>query len=200
MPTEFKNEMVLDFSQDPNRTKQAEALAQVQSQLGREYDLIIGGEPIKSNKTFKSINPSRKSEVVGIFQSATQEQAVQAIEAASRAFEKWKRVPARERAEVLFQTADLLRTRRFESNAWMVLETGKTWIEADADTAEAIDFCEFYAREALRYAGPQPITHLAGEDNDLRYIPLGAGAVIPAVQMVYVLWYCRRMDARGAPE
>jgi 1-pyrroline-5-carboxylate dehydrogenase len=179
MPAEFKNETVLDFSQGSNRTKQAEALAQVQSQLGREYDLIIDGEPIKSNKTFKSINPSRKSEVVGIFQSATQEQAVQAIEAASRAFEKWKRVPARERAEVLFQTADLLRTRRFESNAWMVLETGKTWIEADADTAEAIDFCEFYAREALRYAGPQPITHLAGEDNDLRYIPLGAGAVIP---------------------
>ena len=80
---------------------------------------------------------------------------------------------------MLFRAAALLRARRFENNAWMILETGKTWVEADADTAEAIDFCEFYGREALRYAGPQPLTKLEGEDNELRYIPLGVGAVIP---------------------
>jgi 1-pyrroline-5-carboxylate dehydrogenase len=179
MQAEFKNETVLDFNQDINRKRQAEALELVQSRLGREYDLIISGKHIKSDKTFKSINPSRKSEVIGIFQSATREQAVQAVESALLAFEKWKRLPARERAGFLFRAADLLRARRFESNAWMIFETGKTWVEADADTAEAIDFCEFYAREALRYAGPQPITRLAGEDNELQYIPLGAGAVIP---------------------
>jgi 1-pyrroline-5-carboxylate dehydrogenase len=179
MPAEFKNELVLDFSQESNRRKQSEALTLIQSRLGREHDLIIGSEHLKSGKTFKSINPSRKSEVVGIFQSATPEQAVHAIDVASRAFEKWKKTPARERADILFRTAALLRERRFENNAWMILEAGKTWVEADADTAEAIDFCEFYGREALRYAEPQPLIPLKGEDNELRYIPLGVGAVIP---------------------
>jgi 1-pyrroline-5-carboxylate dehydrogenase len=179
MPAEFKNELVLDFSQELNRKKQAEALALVQSQLGREYDLIIGAERLKSDTTFKSINPSKKSDLVGIFQSATREQAIHAIHVAAKTYEKWKTVSAQERADVLFRTADLLRARRFENNAWMIFEAGKTWVEADADTAEAIDFCEFYGREALRYAGPQPITPLKGEDNELRYIPLGVGAVIP---------------------
>jgi 1-pyrroline-5-carboxylate dehydrogenase len=179
MPSEFKNEAVLDFSQELNRSKQLEALALVQSQLGREYDLAIDGKPFKSGKTFRSINPSKKSEVVGIFQNAALDQTIYAIDAAERAFEKWKRVPAQERANVLFRAAALLRARRFENNAWMIVEAGKTWVEADADTAEAIDFCEFYGREALRYDGPQPLTRLDGEDNELRYIPLGAGAVIP---------------------
>jgi 1-pyrroline-5-carboxylate dehydrogenase len=179
MPSEFKNELVLDFSQESNRRRQLEALALVQSQLGREYDLMIGGERLRSNKTFRSINPSQKSEVVGVFQSATPDQAIHAIDVAERAFETWKRVPAQKRADVLFRTAAILRAQRFENNAWMIVEAGKTWVEADADTAEAIDFCEFYGREALRYDEPQPLTRLAGEDNDLRYIPLGVGAVIP---------------------
>lgn len=179
MLPEFKNEPVLDFSQSVNLERQAEALALVQSRLGREYDLIIGTERLRSGKQFASINPSRKSEVVGLFQSATREQTVHAIEVAARKFEEWRKVPARERADVLFRAASLLRARRFESNAWMIVETGKTWAEADADTAEAIDFCEFYGREALRYAGPQQLTKLPTEENELRYIPLGVGAVIP---------------------
>jgi 1-pyrroline-5-carboxylate dehydrogenase len=179
MISKFRNEPMLDFGQKSNRDKQAHALSMVQSRLGREYDLIIGEERLKSGKTFRSINPSNQSEVVGIFQAATRKQTLQAVEVASQAFEQWKRVPAEKRAEVLFRAAALLRAKRFENNAWMMFETGKTWPEADADTAEAIDFCEFYGREALRYAGPQPLTKLAAEDNELRYIPLGAGAVIP---------------------
>jgi 1-pyrroline-5-carboxylate dehydrogenase len=179
MITEFKNEPMLDFSQKSNRDQQTHALSIVQSQLGREYDLIIGTERLKAGKTFRSINPSNKSEGIGIFQAATKEQTLRAVEAASEAFEHWKRVPAEKRADVLFRAAALLRARRFENNAWMIFETGKTWPEADADTAEAIDFCEFYGREALRYAGPQPLTKIAAEENELRYIPLGVGAVIP---------------------
>jgi 1-pyrroline-5-carboxylate dehydrogenase len=179
MPTEFKNEPVLDFNQEANRKQQAEALALVQSQLGREYDLILGNECAKSGKTFKSINPGKKSEIIGIFQSATAAQTLQSVEVASRTFEQWEKVSVEDRAGVLFRAAALLRARRFENNAWMILETGKTWLEADADTAEAIDFCEFYGREALRYAGPQPLTKIKAEDNELRYIPLGVGAVIP---------------------
>ncbi len=179
MLTEFKNEPVLDFSNETNRRKQSEAIEQVTGRLGRTYDLIIGNERLKSPATFTSINPGRKSQVIGTFQSATAEQAGHAIETAARAFESWKRIPAQERAGVLFRAANLLRQRRFECNAWMILEAGKTWPEADADTAEAIDFCEFYGREALRYASPQPLTRIPGEDNELLYLPLGAGAVIP---------------------
>ena len=179
MLSEFKNEPVLDFRQESNRKRQSNALSLVQSQLGREYDLIIGAERLKAGKTFQSINPSKKSEIVGLFQSATTEQTLQAIDVAWRTFEKWKTVPAQEKADVLFRAAALLREKRFENNAWMIFETGKTWVEADADTAEAIDFCEFYGREALRYAVPQPLTKLKSEDNELRYIPLGVGAVIP---------------------
>ncbi len=179
MLTEFKNEAVLDFSRDENRRKQLEALRMVESRLGREYDLVIGKDRLRSPRTFRSINPGRKSQVIGVFQSATAEQAIRAIETAVDTFESWKRVPPSERSTVLIRAASLLRKRRFECNAWMILEVGKSWVEADADTAEAIDFCEFYGREALRYAGPQSLTRIPGEDNDLQYIPLGVGAVIP---------------------
>lgn len=179
MNSEFKNESVLDFNQAANRSNQLKALELVRSQLGRQYDLVIGGKRFISSRTFRSINPSKKSEIIGIFQNADPEQASQAVDAATHAFETWKRFSAQHRADILFRVADRLRSRRFEMNAWMILEVGKTWVEADADTAEAIDFCEFYAREALRYAESQPLISLAGETNELRYIPLGAGAVIP---------------------
>ena len=107
------------------------------------------------------------------------EQANQAVEAAATAFESWKRVPAEERAGYLFAAADLLRERRFYFNAWMIYEVGKSWPEADGDTAEAIDFLEFYAHEMIRLAGEQPLVRIEGEDNELVYIPLGVGAVIP---------------------
>jgi 1-pyrroline-5-carboxylate dehydrogenase len=176
---DFKNEPVLDFTQASNRNAQRKALEKIRSLLGREYDLVVGGERLKSPETFTSINPARRSEVIGIFQSGTPEQANRAVEAANEAFHSWKRVSAEERANILFRSADLLRKKRFENNSWMILEVGKSWAEADADTAEAIDFCEFYGREALRYAGPQPLTRVPGEKNELKYIPLGAGAVIP---------------------
>ena len=179
MPAEFKNEPLMDFNDESNRKEQLDALALVQSQLGREQDLIIGTERLKSSGKFKSYNPSKKSEIIGTFQSADPEQAMHAIDTAAASFETWKRTPVQERANVLFRAAARLRARRFEGNAWMILEAGKTWVEADADTAEAIDFCEFYGREALRYAERQQLTRIESEDNDLRYIPLGVGAVIP---------------------
>ena len=179
MLPEFKNEPVLDFAQESTHRKQRDALELVQSQLGREYDLIIGDQHLKVSTKFTSINPSKRSEVIGVFQEGMPEHAARAVEAAYETYQTWKRASAQERAEILFRAANLLRKRRFECNAWMILEVGKSWAEADADTAETIDFCEFYGREALRYAGPQPLVRIPGEDNELRYIPLGVGAVIP---------------------
>ncbi|MBI4463511.1 MAG: L-glutamate gamma-semialdehyde dehydrogenase, partial [Acidobacteria bacterium] len=176
---EFCNESFTNFADPVNRQKMQEALDQVRAQLGREYDLVIGGERIQAGEKFCSYNPSRKGEVVGVFQRGTPELAERAVQAAAKQFESWKRVPAEERADYLLRVASILRRRKFELAAWMVFEVGKSWVEADADVAEAIDFCEFYAREMLRLAQPQPLTPVPGEINELRYIPLGVGAVIP---------------------
>jgi len=177
--TPFINEALLDFSQEAQQQAQAAALVQVKSELGRSYPLIIGGKHISNTKEFASLNPGQPDQIIGYFSSASVQQVDEAIQSATETFESWKRVPVEERAGYLFAAADLLRQRRYLMNAWMIYEVGKSWVEADADTAEAIDFLEFYAREALRLAAEQPITHIPGEENVLTYIPLGVGAVIP---------------------
>lgn len=179
MPTEFRNEPFTDFSKEENAQAMRTALAKVKSELGREYPLVIGGERIKTDGKLESINPANRKEVVGRFQKATKELATQAVEAAFAAFQTWKKRSGEERANLLFRVAEILRERKHELSAWMIYEVGKTWAEADGDTAEAIDFCEFYAREMLRYAAPHPLTNNPGEENRLEYIPLGVGAVIP---------------------
>jgi 1-pyrroline-5-carboxylate dehydrogenase len=176
---EFRNEPYTDFSKPENRKAMEQALEKVKGELGREYPILIGGEEIRLDEKMQSVNPSHPEQIVGVFQKGTPELAHRAVEAAHRAFDTWKRVPAEQRAECLFRTADILRKRRFEMNAWLVYEVGKTWPEADGDVAEAIDFCEFYGREMLRLAGPQPVVPMPGEKNYLVYIPLGVGAVIP---------------------
>src|SRR3989441_3420045 len=177
--TPFKNEPLIDFSKPENRQAQMEALEQVKRELGQTYPLIIGGVKITNKATFASRNPSQPDQVIGYFSSATVEQVDAAVQSAAAAFETWKHVPAEERAGYLFAAADLLKKRRFYFNAWMIYEVGKSWPEADGDTAEAIDFLEFYAREMIRLAGEQPLVRIEGEDNELVYIPLGVGAVIP---------------------
>ncbi|HYK84772.1 MAG TPA: L-glutamate gamma-semialdehyde dehydrogenase [Ktedonobacteraceae bacterium] len=177
--TPFVNQPFTDFSKEENRQAQLRALEQVKSELGRTYPLIIGGKKIMGEATFASVNPSKPDEVIGHFSSATVAQANEAVEAAARAFESWKRVPAEERAGYLFAAADLMKERRLYFNAWMIYEVGKSWAEADGDTAEAIDFMEYYAREMMRLADEQPIVRIEGEDNKLVYVPLGVGAVIP---------------------
>ena len=178
---EFENEKLTDFSDPEERGKMEEALAQVRAELGRLYPLVLGGRRLKPKARWESRNPSRPEEVVGVFPKATRRHARQAIQAAESAFTGWKRVPAEQRAQWLLRVAGIMRRRKFELSAWMVFEVGKTWPEADADTAEAIDFCDFYGREALRLLLPDfgRVTPLPGERNELRYIPLGVGVIIP---------------------
>src|SRR6202163_4303767 len=177
--SEFVNEPFLDFSRPENRKRMEDALAKVAGEFGREYPMYIGGKKVVTTEKKASTNPSHPSQVIGVFQSASTEQANQAVEAASKAFESWKRVPAEQRVQCLFRAAQILRDRKYEMNALIVYEAGKTWPEADADTAETIDFLEFYGREMLRLAGPQKVVPMKGEKNYLVYIPLGVGVVIP---------------------
>ena len=176
---EFTNEPFIDFSNAENRKKMEEALKKVASEFGHEYPMWIGGKKVVTERKRKSTNPSRPSQVVGVFQDASKEQAVEAIESASKFFDVWKRVPVQERVKCLFKAAQIVRERKFELEALVCYEVGKTWVEADADIAETIDFCEFYGREMLRLGEPQKLTPMRGERNYLVYIPLGVGAIIP---------------------
>jgi 1-pyrroline-5-carboxylate dehydrogenase len=178
--TEFKNEPLSQFKSNREHARRMkDAIAIVEKGLGKEYPLVINGERIKTAETFRSMNPARPEQVIGIFSKGTAQNVEQAIGSADRAFATWSRTPTEKRVELLVRTAHLIRERKFEFDAWLVYEVGKTWPEADADVSEAIDFCEFYAREMVRLGKPQPLLPAAGEKNYLRYIPLGVGAVIP---------------------
>lgn len=178
---EFRNEPFTDFSTPENAEAMRAAIEKVRGELGREYPITIDGEKIALESKFNSINPADRSQVVGVFSEGDTDTDLveQAIAAASNAFKTWRNVPAAERADYLFKIADIMRERKHELSAWMVFEVSKAWAEADGDTAEAIDFCEFYGREMLRWSGELPVTPNPGEVNRFEYIPLGVGAVIP---------------------
>ena len=179
---EFRNEPFTDFSVPENAAAMEKAIEQVRSELGREYKNYVNGEWITLDSKFQSYNPADKGQVVGVFPEVDDDAdniVGSAISAAQKAFRTWKTTPAAERAEYLFKAAAIIRERKHYFSAWMVFETSKTWAEADGDTAEAIDFLEFYGREMIRWSQPQPVTKIDGEDNALEYIPLGVGAIIP---------------------
>jgi 1-pyrroline-5-carboxylate dehydrogenase len=175
----FVNEPLTDFNKEENARKMRSAIEKVRGQLGREYDLVIGGKRVKTQDKIKSINPAEPSQVVGLHQKAGKEHVEPAITAALRAFDSWSRTSVEERASLVFHVGDLMRERKFELCSWLVFEVSKNWAEADADIAETIDFCEFYSREALRLAKMDAPVQLPGERDHLFYIPLGVGAVIP---------------------
>jgi 1-pyrroline-5-carboxylate dehydrogenase len=148
--TEFQNEPLTDFSIQANRDAFQKAIDLVRSQLGQQYPLRIGANDVWSGETFESINPSRPAEVIGTFAKGRKEDAERAIAAASDAYAIWRHVDPVERAGYMLTAASEMRRRKHEFSAWMVFEIGKSWAEADADTAEAIDFLEYYARQMIR--------------------------------------------------
>jgi 1-pyrroline-5-carboxylate dehydrogenase len=175
----FVNEPLTDFNKEENARKMRSAIEKVRGQLGREYDLVIGGKRVKTPDKIKSLNPAKPSQVIGLHQKAGKEHVEPAMQAALRSFDRWSRTSVEERASLVFRVGDLMRERKFELCAWLVFEVSKNWAEADADIAETIDFCEFYSREALRLAKVDAPVQLPGERDHLFYIPLGVGAVIP---------------------
>ncbi len=176
---EFRNEPFTDFSVPANQEAMKAAIARVKGQFGRTYPLVIGGERIETGDWIISTNPGAPDQVIGKFAKATRDHAEQAMKAALTAFESWKKVSAEQRAELIFRAANIMRERKHELAAWMILEVGKNWAEADGDVAEAIDFCEYYGREMLKLSRPPALIPYPGEDNRLAYIPLGVGVVIP---------------------
>jgi 1-pyrroline-5-carboxylate dehydrogenase len=175
----FQNEATVDFSTPENRRAMEQALADVRAQLGREYDILIGGEHFKTGDLLKSLNPSRPAEVVGVHHRATTDLANRAIETAHTYFPTWRATKPADRIAMLERTGAIIRRRKLEFDAWLVYEAGKTWPEAEADVSEAIDFCEYYARQMKRLAHPDPVVQLPGEKDEMVYLPLGVGVIIP---------------------
>ena len=139
------------------------AIEKVRNELGREYDLVIGGRRMKTAEKTTSLNPAKPSEIVGVHQAAGAAEVEPAMQAALKAFETWKYASVEERTGLLFRTSALMRERKFELMAWMVFEVGKNWAEADGDIAELIDFCDFYALEAIRLSKAETPVQLPGE-------------------------------------
>jgi 1-pyrroline-5-carboxylate dehydrogenase len=175
----YHPEEPLDFSVPENREAMKRALAEVGEQLGQRYPLVINGEKRETGQWIKSINPGNLDQVVGEVARARASDAEDAIAAAEEAFKTWRFMPAEGRASVAFKMAGILRRRRLELSAWLVYELDKAWDEAEGEVCEAVDFLEWYGRQALKMTLPADLGSIPTEANELIYQPLGVGVVIP---------------------
>ena len=177
----FTNEPPTDFSRAEARQGDGAGRQRSRpSEFGKEYPLVINGRAIEARSArSRRRNPSHKSQVVGHrFLGHAPKRRSLAIDAARRAFKQWSRTEPDYRAEYLELAAAEMRNQRFELAAWEVHECGKPWAEADADVAEAIDFCMYYADQMRAPDGGSPRAILPGEENVYSYGPRGVAAVI----------------------
>ncbi len=175
----FVNEAITDFGLQVNRELIEKALEEVKTRLGEEISVELDTKKLTlSENPVQSINPSNHAQVVAVCTACNQEQVLRAVQIANSAKLTWAKTPVAERAQILRRAAEIMRQRRFELIAWEVCETAKPWREADADIAEAIDFCEYYALEAEELFLGRSILKIAGEDNQYLYRSKGVGVVI----------------------
>ena len=187
MLTPYKHEPFTDFTVKKNREEFQVALEKVELELGKNYDLLVNGEHISTEEKIVSINPAKKDEIVGTVSKANQEIAEYAINAAHTAFESWRKTNPEERANILMRAAAIVRRRKHEFSAYLVKEAGKPWKEADADTAEAIDFMEYYARQMVELQDGKPINSRINEINRYVYTPIGVTVVIPPWNFAFAI-------------
>ncbi|WP_018662453.1 L-glutamate gamma-semialdehyde dehydrogenase [Heyndrickxia acidiproducens] len=183
----FEHELLTDFNIPENRRAFEAALEKVHAELGRDYPLVINGEKIFTKDQLISVNPGNKEQVVGKVSKASKQQIDQAFEAANDAFKIWGRVAPEARANVLFKAAAIARRRKHELSAWLVYDAGKPWDQADGDTAEGIDFLEYYGRQMLALAKGQEMKQRANEHNTFIYQPMGPGVTIPPWNFAFAI-------------
>lgn len=183
----YKHEPFTDFQKAENREAYEKALKKVEEDLGKEYPLIINGERIYTDDKVRSFNPSNREETIGYVSKANKELAGKALEAAKEAFKTWRTVAPEVRADILFRAAAITRRRKHEFSALLTKEGGKPWKEADADTAEAIDFMEYYGRQMLELKDGKPVNSRPGEYNQFDYLPIGVSVVISPWNFAYAI-------------
>ncbi len=174
----YKNEPYLDWSDVANVETMRSALQDVSGRLGWSYPLVIGGKRLETDDEIVSVNPANPSQVVGRVATATEREADMALDMATTTFESWSRTAPEARARILLRASAIIKRRRFELLAWEAHEAGKTWAEADAEVAEAIDFMEYYSREMLRLKDGVEIYSIPGEESRYFYQPMGVGVII----------------------
>ena len=174
----YKHEPFTDFTNEDNKASLKKGFETIKKDFGSEYPLIINGERVLTDKKLASYNPAQKDEVIGQMSQAGEKEALDAMEVAKETFKEWRKSTFEFRSDVLFKAATIIRKRKFEFTALLVKEAGKPWKEADADTAEAIDFLEYYARQNIELKNGKPVVSRPGEKNRFDYIPLGVGLVI----------------------
>jgi len=172
----FHNEPHTDFTRAGARERMREAIEVMRGELGRHYPLLIGEKEVRTAEEMRSLNPARPSEVIGVVAQAGVKDADDAIAEAKASYAAWSGRPADARAAIIERAGELIGSQRFDIAALEVYETGKTWAEADADVAEAIDFCRYYAGEMRRIASE--IYPVPGELNIHHYTARGVAAII----------------------
>ncbi|MGH7940875.1 MAG: proline dehydrogenase family protein [Limisphaerales bacterium] len=174
----FQNEPPTDFTIESERQRMRAAIEEARKQLGRRHPLIINHKPVSTNDWLPSLNPANQAEIVGYAAQATLAQAESAVAAARAAWPKWARASPLERAALLEKIASLMRADKAALCAVEILEAGKSWTEADADVAEAMDFCNFYAARMRDMGRPGRTQQVPGETNFQEWRPRGAGVII----------------------
>lgn len=187
MLTPYKHEPFTDFTVEKNRQELDAAMKNVQAELGKDHDLLIGGENVSTDAKITSINPGNKEEVIGNVSKANQEHAEKAVQAADKAFKTWKYTKAVDRANILIRAAAIVRRRKAEFTALLIKEGGKPWKEADADIAEGIDFMEYYARQMIELDQGKEVNSRPGEYNRYMYIPTGVAVTIPPWNFAFAI-------------
>ncbi|GAB4073047.1 L-glutamate gamma-semialdehyde dehydrogenase [Barrientosiimonas marina] len=183
----YAHETETDFSDKQNYADYEAALRKVESQLGQDYPLVIGGERVYTDNKLTSVNPANTEQVIGRASMATKEHVEQAMESAKEAFKTWKKWTPEERAEVLFKAAAISRRHKHELSALMSFEANKPWGQADGDTAEAIDFMEYYGRQMVRLGQGREVNDRTDENNTFFYQPIGPGVAIPPWNFAYAI-------------
>ncbi|WP_174614500.1 L-glutamate gamma-semialdehyde dehydrogenase [Virgibacillus ihumii] len=187
MLTRYKHEPFTDFKVEENRQTLDAGMKTIQAELGKNYDLLIGGERVSTEQKITSINPGNKEEVIGTVAKAGKEEAEKAIQAAAEAFKTWKYTKAVDRANILIRAAAIVRRRKAEFTALLIKEAGKPWKEADADIAEGIDFMEYYARQMIELDQGKDVNSRIGEYNRYMYIPTGVAVTIPPWNFAFAI-------------
>ncbi|MEX2658848.1 MAG: proline dehydrogenase family protein [Acidimicrobiales bacterium] len=181
-PSPYDPEPTAEWRRPAPRAAMASAVEGAGARPVLDVPALIDGERVRTSATIDSVDPADPDHVVAVSASCARSEADAAVAAAVRATAGWRRRPAASRAAVLFKAARWLAARRFELAALELFECGKPWAEADADVCEAIDFCEYYGREAIRLdvvsrAGGV-VQSPPGERNTLSYQGKGVTVVI----------------------
>lgn len=179
---QFNNYPLTDFTVRENSNKLSLAIRETTTTIAQRGGFfaypIINGIEQRSEDPFQRFSPSDHACFLGTTHFATREHAEQALDICSKGFLEWRKVHFTKRAEIISKVGDLIAERHAFFTSLLVLEAGKPFREADADVAEAIDFCRFYAHEMRRLGEPRLTQQVLGEENFYHYQPRGVVVVI----------------------